>query len=54
MNYTGLVIAVVNLLVIGLFHPLVIWGEYYFTKKNMAGVCTGRLRFHGLVCEVGI
>ena len=33
MNYTGLVIAVVNLLVIGLFHPLVIWGEYYFTKK---------------------
>ena len=33
MNYTGLVIAVINLLVIGLFHPLVIWGEYYFTKK---------------------
>lgn len=33
MNYTGLVIAVVNLLIIGLFHPLVIWGEYYFTKR---------------------
>ena len=33
MNYTGLMIAVVTFLVIGLFHPLVIWGEYYFSKK---------------------
>ncbi len=33
MNYTGLIIAVVTFLIIGLFHPLVIWGEYYFSKK---------------------
>ncbi|MBQ9634755.1 MAG: DUF4491 family protein, partial [Acidaminococcaceae bacterium] len=33
MNYTGLIIAVITFLIIGLFHPLVIWGEYYFSKK---------------------
>lgn len=29
-NLTGLVIGVVTFLIIGLFHPLVIKGEYYF------------------------
>ena len=33
MNYSGLIIAVVTFLVIGLFHPIVIKGEYYFGTK---------------------
>lgn len=33
MNYTGLIIAVATFLIIGLFHPLVIKGEYYFGVK---------------------
>ena len=33
MNYSGLIIAVITFLVIGLFHPLVIKSEYYFGTK---------------------
>ena len=33
MNYSGLIIAVITFLVIGLFHPLVIKGEYYFGTR---------------------
>lgn len=33
LNFIGLIIAVVTFLVIGLFHPLVIKGEYYFGVK---------------------
>ena len=33
MNYSGLIIAVITFLVIGLFHPVVIKGEYYFGTK---------------------
>lgn len=33
MNYTGLIIAVVTFLVIGVFHPIVIKGEYYFGTR---------------------
>lgn len=32
-NLTGLVIGVATFLIIGLFHPLVIKGEYYFGVK---------------------
>lgn len=32
-NYTGLIIGLSTFLIIGLFHPLVIKGEYYFGKK---------------------
>ena len=32
-HLTGLVIGVVTFLIIGLFHPLVIKGEYYFGVK---------------------
>lgn len=32
-NLTGLVIGVVTFLIIGLFHPLVIKGEYWFGVK---------------------
>ena len=33
MNYYGIIIAIVNFVIIGAFHPLVIKGEYYFSKK---------------------
>ena len=33
MNYTGIAIGVITFLIIGAFHPLVIWAEYHFTKK---------------------
>lgn len=33
MNYSGLIIAVITFLVIGVFHPIVIKCEYYFGTK---------------------
>lgn len=33
MNWNGILIAVVTFLVIGIFHPIVIKCEYYFTEK---------------------
>ena len=30
MNFTGVIIGVATFLIIGLFHPIVIKGEYYF------------------------
>lgn len=33
LNYTGIIVAVVTFLIIGLFHPIVIKSEYYFGVK---------------------
>ncbi|MBO4664403.1 MAG: DUF4491 family protein [Bacteroidaceae bacterium] len=33
MNFLGIIIAVTTFFVIGLFHPIVIKGEYYFGTK---------------------
>lgn len=33
MNFTGIIIGVSTFFIIGLFHPLVIKGEYYFGVK---------------------
>ena len=33
MYFTGLIIGVATFFIIGLFHPLVIKGEYYFGTK---------------------
>lgn len=33
MNFTGILIGLATFLVIGLFHPLVIKGEYYFGTR---------------------
>ena len=33
MHFDGVLIAAVTFLVIGLFHPLVIWAEYHFSKS---------------------
>lgn len=30
MNFTGIIIGIATFLIIGLFHPMVIKGEYYF------------------------
>lgn len=45
LNYTGIIIGVATFLIIGLFHPLVIKGEYYFGVKCwwaflLAGITT--------------
>ena len=33
MNYSGLLIAILTFVVIGVFHPIVIKGEYYFGTR---------------------
>ncbi|HZK01843.1 MAG TPA: DUF4491 family protein [Anaerovoracaceae bacterium] len=33
MNYSGLIIGVISFIVIGVFHPIVIKCEYYFTDR---------------------
>lgn len=33
MNYNGIIIGVLTFVIIGVFHPLVIKGEYYFGVK---------------------
>lgn len=33
MNWMGIAIGLCAFLIIGIFHPIVIKGEYYFTKK---------------------
>ena len=42
INWQGLVIGVCTFLIIGIFHPLVIKGEYYFGRKiNIAFAIAG-------------
>ncbi len=33
MNWQGVAVGALSFLIIGLFHPIVIKGEYYFSKK---------------------
>jgi branched-subunit amino acid transport protein len=33
MKFDGLIIGVIAFMIIGIFHPIVIKGEYYFTEK---------------------
>lgn len=33
MNFQGVTIGVISFLIIGIFHPIVIKAEYYFSKK---------------------
>ena len=32
-NWSGIIIGLVNIFIIGIFHPVIIKGEYYFTSK---------------------
>ena len=38
-NFTGIIIGILTFLIIGLFHPLVIKGEYYFGVKCWWAFC---------------
>ena len=61
MNTDGLVIALVSFVVIGLFHPLVIKGEYYFGTRiwwlfllaGLAALAASVMVSH-LVCSAGL
>lgn len=33
MNFYGIIIGIISFSIIGIFHPIVIKGEYYFGKK---------------------
>ncbi len=33
MNFSGLLVGLATFVIIGIFHPIVIKAEYYFTKK---------------------
>lgn len=33
LNFEGIVVGVMSLVIIGAFHPLVIWFEYHFTQS---------------------
>lgn len=44
MNWSGLVIGLCTFLIIGVFHPLVIKGEYYFGE---------RIKWAFLICGIG-
>lgn len=47
LNYYGIALGAVSFLIIGLFHPLVIKGEYYFGKKIWWA-----FMFTGIICSV--
>lgn len=47
LNYYGIVLGAVSFLIIGLFHPLVIKGEYYFGKKIW-----WLFLFTGIICSI--
>lgn len=45
MNFSGILTAGISFLVIGIFHPIVIWAEYYFTKR-----CWSVFLAAGVIC----
>ena len=65
MNYYGVIIGLSVFLIIGLFHPIVVKGEYYFSKKiwpvflvTGAGLVAGSLFIENyiistILCVVG-
>lgn len=51
LNWAGLGIGICTFIVIGLFHPLVIKGEYYFGRKvNYAFLLLGIAACIGALC----
>ncbi len=53
MNFWGLLVGAVSFLVIGVFHPIVIKGEYYFSKRIWPLFLVGGIVFgvFSLFCE---
>ena len=39
LHFTGLIVGLLTFLIIGLFHPLVIKGEYYFGVRCWVAFC---------------
>ena len=55
LNWEGLLIGASTFLIIGLFHPLVIKGEYYFgLKVNRAFAVAGVAASVGALCVVSL
>ena len=52
LNYKGLLIGVFTFLIIGLYHPLVIKGEYYFGRKIKWWFLIAGVAF--LICSIFI
>ncbi|GAB1483273.1 DUF4491 family protein [Treponema sp.] len=48
MNFTGIIIGAFTFLIIGLFHPLVVKGEYYFSAKIWPVFLVGGIIFCAL------
>ncbi|MBR6527745.1 MAG: DUF4491 family protein [Lachnospiraceae bacterium] len=46
MNWSGILLAVITFLVIGIFHPIVIKCEYYFSDR----CCRFYLRYRCICC----
>lgn len=47
MNFSGILIGLTSFFCIGLFHPIVIWAEYHFSKK-----CWGIFLFIGIIAAI--
>lgn len=52
MNYTGLMIGAAAFFIIGIFHPIVIKCEYYFTDRAWPFFLLAGLIFAGASCFV--
>ena len=48
MNYYGIASGILSLLIIGLWHPIVIKGEYYIGRR----ICTVFFTVIGIVCVI--
>ena len=48
MNFIGVILGALSFLIIGIWHPIVIKGEYYFGKK----VCAPVFALVGIVCII--
>ena len=51
LNFEGVVVGVMSLVIIGAFHPLVIWFEYHFTQSIWpVFLIAGLLGLLGVAC----
>lgn len=48
MNYLGIITGILALIIIGIWHPIVIKGEYYLGKKK----CTYIFALTGILCII--
>lgn len=53
MNYDGILIAMITYVIIGIFHPIVIKAEYYFSKRIWPLFAVSGVLFIGLSLATG-